>query len=113
MKIPLNDSLTGFRIVAVADGGAGLFGTGEASVKTSQDLMLLSGIPQLVREGDAFGAGFTVRNASERLMDVELELVLDGKEKKKQGPSGMKESLPVRRKRSAGPVAVPYDVRQA
>ena len=31
VEVPLNDSLTSFRIVAVASSGAGLFGTGEAS----------------------------------------------------------------------------------
>lgn len=70
--VPLNDSLTGFRIVAVASAGAGLFGTGEASVRATQDLMLLSGLPQRVRDGDRFAATFTVRNASERPLDVSV-----------------------------------------
>ena len=43
IEVPLNDSLTRFRIVAVAHGGAGLFGTGGATIRTTQDLMLLSG----------------------------------------------------------------------
>ncbi|MEP7329771.1 MAG: alpha-2-macroglobulin family protein, partial [Betaproteobacteria bacterium] len=72
VEIPLNDSLTSFRIVAVASSGAGLFGTGEASIRSTQDLMLLSGLPPLVREGDRFRATFTVRNASERSLDVNL-----------------------------------------
>src|SRR4029077_15557263 len=33
VEIPLNDSLTSFRIVAVATAGAGLFGTGAASIR--------------------------------------------------------------------------------
>jgi len=41
--IPLNDALTSFRIVAVADGGLDTFGTGSASIQSSQDLMLFSG----------------------------------------------------------------------
>jgi uncharacterized protein YfaS (alpha-2-macroglobulin family) len=73
VEIPLNDSLTSFRIVAVANGGTGLFGMGETSVRTTQDLMVLSGIPPIVREGDRFKAGFTVRNASDRKMDVEVK----------------------------------------
>jgi uncharacterized protein YfaS (alpha-2-macroglobulin family) len=72
VEIPLNDSLTSFRIVAVASSGAGLFGTGEASIRATQDLMLLSGLPPLVREGDRFRATFTVRNAGERPLDVTL-----------------------------------------
>jgi alpha-2-macroglobulin len=70
VRIPLNDSLTGFRIVAVATAGTGLFGTGEADVQTTQDLMILSGLPPLVREGDRFRAVFTVRNASNRDMKI-------------------------------------------
>ncbi len=67
--IPLNDSLTSFRIIAVADSGIGLFGTGQTSIRTTQDLMLLSGLPPLIREGDRFDARFTVRNASQRQVD--------------------------------------------
>ncbi|MBI5634203.1 MAG: alpha-2-macroglobulin [Nitrospirae bacterium] len=82
VEIPLNDSLTGFRIVAVANSGTGHFGTGQASIRTAQELMLLSGLPQLVREGDTFRAGFTVRNASDRSMDVEVKGVMKGFEDK-------------------------------
>ena len=70
VEIPLNDSLTSFRIVAVASSGAELFGTGEASIRSTQDLMVLSGLPPLVREGDRFRATFTVRNAGTRPLDV-------------------------------------------
>ncbi len=83
VEIPLNDSLTSFRIVAVATGGAGLFGTGGTSIRTTQDLMVLSGIPPLVREGDRFKAGFTVRNASSREMAVDVKgSVRDSKQMK-------------------------------
>ncbi len=109
VKIPLNDSLTSFRIVAIANGGTGLFGTGEASVRTTQDLMLLSGIPQLVREGDTFRAGFTVRNASERTMDVEVDLSFGGKEKKKRETIYEKLSAG-NAKEISWPITVPYEV---
>ncbi|HVP87380.1 MAG TPA: MG2 domain-containing protein [Casimicrobiaceae bacterium] len=72
VEVPLNDSLTSFRIVAVASGGAALFGTGSASLRSTQDLMLLSGLPPLVREGDKFRAIFTLRNASERKIEATL-----------------------------------------
>lgn len=83
VEIPLNDSLTGFRIVAVATGGTGMFGSGQASIKTAQDLMILSGVPPLVREGDTFRAGFTIRNASGRSMELDINARLkpaDGRE---------------------------------
>jgi uncharacterized protein YfaS (alpha-2-macroglobulin family) len=72
VEVPLNDSLTGFRIVAVAHAGAGLFGTGAGSIRTTQDVMLHAGLPPLVREGDEFRAGFTVRNASDRTLALEV-----------------------------------------
>ncbi|WP_075795399.1 alpha-2-macroglobulin family protein [Massilia putida] len=73
VDVPLNDSLTSFRVVAVASSGAGLFGTGGTDIRTSQDLMLLSGLPPQVREGDRLRAGFTLRNASDRRLAVRLE----------------------------------------
>jgi len=70
LEIPLNDSLTSFRIVAVATGGVDAFGTGILTVRTTLDLMVLPGIAPLVREGDRFSANVTLRNATDRRMDV-------------------------------------------
>jgi hypothetical protein len=70
IEVPLNDSLTSFRIVAVATGGVALFGTGATTIRSTQDLMVLPGIAPLVREGDRFPAEFTLRNASTRAMQV-------------------------------------------
>jgi uncharacterized protein YfaS (alpha-2-macroglobulin family) len=70
IEVPLNDSLTSFRLVAVASAGGQYFGTGQASIRTTQELMLHSGLPPLVREGDRFAATFTLRNASRRAMTV-------------------------------------------
>jgi len=86
VEVQLNDSLTSFRIVAVATGGAQLFGTGQTSIRTSQDLMLLSSLPPVVREGDRLFAGFTLRNASDRIMDIEVKAVMRGSEKKELEP---------------------------
>ncbi|MDT8998766.1 MG2 domain-containing protein [Paucibacter sp. APW11] len=74
VEVPLNDSLTSFRLVAVADAGAQAFGTGSASIKVSQDLQLLSGLPPLVREGDQFQAMLTLRNASSRALKLKVTL---------------------------------------
>ncbi len=70
VEVPLNDSLTSFRIVAVATAGTGLFGTGEATIRATQDLMLLSGLPPLVRSGDRFRAAVTVRNTTAGPLEV-------------------------------------------
>jgi alpha-2-macroglobulin len=72
VEIPLNDSLTSFRIAAIATGGVDRFGFGASSIRTTQDLLLFSGIPPLVRQGDKFVSRFTVRNTTERPMKVRV-----------------------------------------
>ncbi len=78
VEVPLNDSITSFRIAAVATGGTGLFGTGSMSIQSTQDLMILSGLPLLVREGDRFRAEFTLRNTSNRKMEVDVSAKIEG-----------------------------------
>lgn len=73
LQVPLNDSLSSFRVVAVANGADDLFGTGSASIATTQDLMLLSGLPPMVREGDRFAATFTLRNTTDKALLVEAQ----------------------------------------
>ena len=78
VDVPLNDLLTSFRIVAVATAGEDLFGTGEATIRTTQNLILNAGLPELVREGDQFDAVFTVRNASNSTSRIDVEAHVDG-----------------------------------
>ena len=72
VTVPLNDALTRFRIVAVADAATGLFGTGSTQVRVTQDLQIISGLPPLVRDGDRFQARFTLRNTTAKTMRVTL-----------------------------------------
>lgn len=74
IEVPLNDSLTSFRLVAIADAGTQQFGTGSASIRVTQDLQMLSGLPPLVREGDHFSAMLTLRNTTARAMKVRATL---------------------------------------
>jgi uncharacterized protein YfaS (alpha-2-macroglobulin family) len=70
IEVPLNDSLTAFRLVAIASAGEGWFGTGSTTIRTSQDIMLQSGLPSVVREGDQFLATFTVRNGGAKVQNL-------------------------------------------
>lgn len=70
IPVQLSDALSSFKMVAIATSGTNLFGTGMASVRTSQDLQLFSALPPLVRTGDFFGASFTLRNSSDKPMRV-------------------------------------------
>ena len=72
VSVPLNDSLTSFEIVAVADAGTQQFGTGRTRIRSTQDLQIISGLPPLVREGDRFRAQVTLRNTTARAMQVQV-----------------------------------------
>jgi uncharacterized protein YfaS (alpha-2-macroglobulin family) len=76
--VPMNDSLSGFRIVAVASEEADRFGTGAHSVRTRQDLMLFSGVSPLARNGDKANPEVTIRNSSDHALKVELRAKADG-----------------------------------
>jgi uncharacterized protein YfaS (alpha-2-macroglobulin family) len=52
IKLKLNDSMTSFRIVAVANSGQNLFGYGKTEIVSSKDLILYSGATPVAREGD-------------------------------------------------------------
>jgi uncharacterized protein YfaS (alpha-2-macroglobulin family) len=79
ITLALNDSITQFKLVAIADYGAGRFGTGSAHIAVSQDLQVISGLPALVREGDRYQAMVTVRNSTQRSMRVKVEAAYSGK----------------------------------
>lgn len=74
VEIPVNDSLTSFRVVAIALNGRDQFGTGAATFRTTQDLMIFAGLPEVGREGDHLAAEFTVRNATSSPKSLKLKL---------------------------------------
>ncbi|QDQ27598.1 hypothetical protein FNU76_15235 [Chitinimonas arctica] len=78
VEVPLNDSLTSFKIVAVATAGPDRFGTGEASIRASKDVMLFSGLSRAVRQGDRFEAGFTVRNTTQQTVKLNVSARVEG-----------------------------------
>ena len=75
IEVPLNDSLTSFRLVAIADDAPQKFGTGSTSIRVSQDLQALAGLPLLVRDGDRFSALLTLRNTTAKDMKVRATLL--------------------------------------
>lgn len=98
--VPLNDSLTSFRVVAVANGGTGLFGSGAASLRSTQDLMLLSGIPPVVREQDNYRAVFTVRNSSDKAASVNITAKTSAASERNEG--GTRQFAPLKLELAAG-----------
>lgn len=77
VAVPLSDALSRFRLVAVATEGAQLFGSGEASLRTAQDLAAYPSLPTLVRTGDHFEAAFTLRNGSDHAMTVTAQPTME------------------------------------
>jgi uncharacterized protein YfaS (alpha-2-macroglobulin family) len=74
VKVPLNDALTSFRIVAVADAAHRPVWHGQqTTIRATQDLQIISGLPPLVREDDQFRAQITLRNTTPRAMKVEVK----------------------------------------
>lgn len=78
VRVPMNDSLSEFKLVGIATSGAAFFGTGSTAVHTRQDLQMISGLPPLVREKDSFQAGLTLRNSTDRQMDVAVTATAGG-----------------------------------
>ncbi|NYT57502.1 alpha-2-macroglobulin [Alcaligenaceae bacterium] len=78
IKLPLNDAITRFQLVAVADYGPDRFGTGKASIASTQDLQVIGGLPALVREGDQYSATVTLRNATQRAMHLQVKAGYEG-----------------------------------
>lgn len=74
VKFPLNDSLTSFEIVAVATAGSDMFGRGNATIRSTQDIILLPGLSPFAREGDKFPAEVTLRNTTSQNAQIEVSM---------------------------------------
>ena len=72
ITVPLNDSITSFRIAAIANGGMDFFGDGSTKIESSKDLILYSGFAPVVREGDSIESEVTLRNTTAKTMKVGL-----------------------------------------
>jgi len=78
LAVPLNDSITSFRLMAMADQGTDRFGEGQISIVSTQDVQVISGLPALVREDDSYRALLTVRNTTERDMRLQVQAAYQG-----------------------------------
>ncbi|MBB5193146.1 hypothetical protein HNQ50_003900 [Silvimonas terrae] len=78
VSVPLNDALTRFKLVAVADVGEAYFGTGQSAITVTQDVQITAGVAPLARTGDQLDAGINVRNGSSRAMTLQVEAQASG-----------------------------------
>lgn len=73
VSFTLNDSLTSFTIAAFATAGWNKIGSGESNIRATQDVMIISGLAPVAREGDTFFASFTVRNTTNQSKHLNLQ----------------------------------------
>ncbi|QLY25246.1 Ig-like domain-containing protein [Bdellovibrio sp. KM01] len=108
VTIPLNDSMTSFRIVAVATAGFNHFGNGSTNIQSTKDLIIYSGFSPVAREGDNLKNALTLRNTTEKPMLVDLDIT--SKEIPKIGKIASVELKSSEAKTIAIPFAIPTGI---
>ncbi len=73
-----NDSLTSFKIVAIAQSGADRFGTGSSQIRINKEIQTYPALALAVRGGDQYLARFNVRNTKDKDTQLEAQLKLNG-----------------------------------
>ncbi|HEX6851882.1 MAG TPA: MG2 domain-containing protein [Candidatus Polarisedimenticolaceae bacterium] len=103
VDFPVPDSLTTYRLMAVAVGGDELFGTGESEFRVTKPIGVEPALPRFLRPGDRAQAGVVARNRT--AADAEFEVTASVA----AGPLAI-EGDAVRRVRvpSGGSVEVPF-----
>jgi uncharacterized protein YfaS (alpha-2-macroglobulin family) len=74
LVLRLPDSLTRYRVMAVAVAGARAFGAGESSLTARKPLMLRPSPPRFLNLGDRFELPLMVQNQTDQPLEVELAL---------------------------------------
>lgn len=77
VSFKLPDSLTRFRLMAVANSGL-RFGSGDTSVTVSKPLVLRPSLPRLARAGDSFDCGVVVHNYTCSVSSVDISIAVNG-----------------------------------
>jgi uncharacterized protein YfaS (alpha-2-macroglobulin family) len=72
------DNLTGWRILAVANTKDDLMGLGEATFKVNRPTEIRPVMPNQVREGDKFSAGFSVMNRTDKTRTINVSIEATG-----------------------------------
>lgn len=72
------DNLTGWRVLAIAVTKDDLMGLGETSFKVNRPTEIRPVMPNQVREGDEFSAGFSVMNRTDAPRDITVKITATG-----------------------------------
>lgn len=74
IKVKLPDSLTRYRVMAVAAAGKGEFGKGESSLTAQLPLMVKPSLPRFLRFGDTVELPVMVHNQTDKSLTVDVAL---------------------------------------
>jgi uncharacterized protein YfaS (alpha-2-macroglobulin family) len=87
----LPDSLTTYRVMAVAIAGAEEFGSGDAELRVTKPIGLEPALPRFLRPDDAAQAGVVVRNrtGSDRQVEVRASVMGDAGSAREEAGSGV------------------------
>ncbi|WP_404820654.1 alpha-2-macroglobulin family protein [Leptospira yasudae] len=72
VEVPLNDSLTSFKIVAIVHSGKDKFGSGSTQIQTTRDVLVYPSIAPFAREKDTVQSGLSLKNTTERTIQLEI-----------------------------------------
>ncbi|TGK22652.1 alpha-2-macroglobulin family protein [Leptospira kmetyi] len=72
VEVPLNDSLTSFKIVAIVHSGKDKFGSGSTQIQTTRDVLVYPSIAPFAREKDNVQSGLSLKNTTERTLELEI-----------------------------------------
>lgn len=78
ISFKLPDSITSYRIMAVANTLSSSFGSGKTVIKAKKPLMLSPVLPRFIRVNDEIEAGVMVYNYTDHQIDVNLQAVAQG-----------------------------------
>ncbi|MDV6235058.1 MG2 domain-containing protein [Leptospira ellisii] len=74
VEIPLNDSLTSFKIVAIVHSGKDKFGSNSTQIQTTRNVLVYPSIAPFAREKDSVSSGLSLKNTTDRPLQLEISV---------------------------------------
>lgn len=92
VEVPLPDSLTRYRVMAVAIDGADRFGKGESTITARLPLQVRPSAPRFLNFGDEFELPVVLQNQTRE--PLEVDVAIETANLKLSGPSGRRVTVP-------------------
>ncbi|MDW3216793.1 MAG: alpha-2-macroglobulin family protein [Ilumatobacteraceae bacterium] len=92
VDVPLPDSLTRYRVMAVAIDGADRFGKGESTITARLPLQVRPSAPRFLNFGDEFELPVVLQNQTRE--PIEVEVAIETANLKLTGPAGLRVTVP-------------------